>query len=213
MIAARQIAFGRGGRRLPYDAEVEYLESTGTQYIDTGWLPTLDSSFDTEMLVTDYASNPQVGCKGGGAVYNLHWSSYGLQIKYYMGLSGKADHLYGYFRNVSQGVKRKYSYDGLTGNCVMDQKTYKAFVLDGVPNLSFFLCAVNGSGKPSLYVKGKTYSFKAYEGGVIVCDCIPVRKGNVGYMYDRVSGQLFGNSGTGAFIIGPDAASANRGGV
>ena len=43
MIAARQIAFGKAaGKRLPYDAEVEYLESTGTQYIDTGWLPTLD---------------------------------------------------------------------------------------------------------------------------------------------------------------------------
>lgn len=26
----------------------------------------------------------------------------------------------------------------------------------------------------------------------------------VGYMYDRVSGELFGNAGTGAFVIGPD---------
>ena len=33
---------------------------------------------------------------------------------------------------------------------------------------------------------------------------IPVRKGNVGYMFDRVSGKLFGNKGTGAFVIGPD---------
>ena len=37
-----------------------------------------------------------------------------------------------------------------------------------------------------------------------VLDLIPVRKGNIGYMYDRVSGQLFGNQGTGAFIIGND---------
>ena len=39
-------------------------------------------------------------------------------------------------------------------------------------------------------------------------DFIPVRVGSganaVGYMYDRVSGQLFGNAGTGAFVIGPD---------
>ena len=28
------------GKRLPYDAELEYLESTGTQYIDTGVVPT-----------------------------------------------------------------------------------------------------------------------------------------------------------------------------
>ena len=35
-------------------------------------------------------------------------------------------------------------------------------------------------------------------------DLLPVRKGNIGYMYDRVSGELFGNAGTGDFIIGPD---------
>ena len=38
---------------------------------------------------------------------------------------------------------------------------------------------------------------------------IPVRFTNEdgvseGAMYDKVSGQLFGNSGTGAFVIGPD---------
>jgi hypothetical protein len=31
-----------------------------------------------------------------------------------------------------------------------------------------------------------------------------VRKGNVGYMYDRVSWQIFGNAGTGAFLYGND---------
>ena len=35
-------------------------------------------------------------------------------------------------------------------------------------------------------------------------DFLPVRVVTVGYMYDRVSGQFFGNAGTGAFIIGPD---------
>jgi hypothetical protein len=40
--------------------------------------------------------------------------------------------------------------------------------------------------------------------GTIVRDFIPVRKGDVGYMYDRVSGQLFGNAGTGAFVLGSD---------
>jgi hypothetical protein len=35
-------------------------------------------------------------------------------------------------------------------------------------------------------------------------DFIPVRKGTTGYMYDKVSGQLFGNSGSGNFILGPD---------
>ena len=35
MLAARQ-GIGRGGKRLPFDSEVEYLESTGMQLIDAG---------------------------------------------------------------------------------------------------------------------------------------------------------------------------------
>ena len=48
------------------------------------------------------------------------------------------------------------------------------------------------------------YSIKIWDNNILVRDLIPVRKGNIGYMYDRVSGQLFGNQGTGDFVIGPD---------
>lgn len=41
--------------------------------------------------------------------------------------------------------------------------------------------------------------------GSIIRDMIPVRKGNIGYMYDKVSGRIFGNvHTTGYAIIGPD---------
>jgi hypothetical protein len=33
---------------------------------------------------------------------------------------------------------------------------------------------------------------------------VPVKDNGVGYMYDKVSGQLFGNAGTGSFILGND---------
>jgi hypothetical protein len=52
--------------------------------------------------------------------------------------------------------------------------------------------------------EGKYFSFKVFRNDVLVRDMIPVRVGNVGYLYDKVSGQLFGNSGTGNFILGPD---------
>ena len=55
----------------------------------------------------------------------------------------------------------------------------------------------------------KITSSKIYIDGVIARDFIPVRFTNEqgvseGAMYDRVSGQLFRNSGTGAFTVGPD---------
>ena len=57
---------------------------------------------------------------------------------------------------------------------------------------------------------GVFYSWKEITpDGVEVIDLIPVRfineRGETeGAFYDKVSGQLFGNAGTGAFIIGPD---------
>lgn len=48
------------------------------------------------------------------------------------------------------------------------------------------------------------YGFKFYEYNNLIMDLIPVRIGDIGYMYDKVSGKLFGNEGTGEFILGPD---------
>ena len=50
----------------------------------------------------------------------------------------------------------------------------------------------------------RIYSWSVREGNALVRDFIPVRKGTVGYLYDRVSGKLFGNAGTGDFVVGLD---------
>ena len=50
----------------------------------------------------------------------------------------------------------------------------------------------------------KIFSFKIRDNGVLLRDFIPVRVGNDGYMYDNVSRTLFGNIGTGNFILGQD---------
>lgn len=50
----------------------------------------------------------------------------------------------------------------------------------------------------------KLHSFKWVKSGITIFDLTPVRIENEGYMYDKVSGKLFGNSGTGKFILGPD---------
>ena len=58
----------------------------------------------------------------------------------------------------------------------------------------------------TIFAKGsmKCYYLKLWDNGVLVRDMVPVRVGQVGYMYDRVSNTLFGNAGTGDFVLGPD---------
>ena len=43
-----------------------------------------------------------------------------------------------------------------------------------------------------------------YINNIVVRNFVPVRVENVGYMYDTVSRRLFGNIGTGNFILGSD---------
>ena len=61
-----------------------------------------------------------------------------------------------------------------------------------------------GGGANQTTDKLRIYSVQFIDNDEVILDLIPVRVGQVGYMYDKVSGQLFGNSGTGNFILGND---------
>ena len=56
----------------------------------------------------------------------------------------------------------------------------------------------------SFQSNARLYSAIIKDGDTVVFDAIPVRVGTTGYLYDKISGQLFGNAGTGSFILGPD---------
>ena len=72
------------------------------------------------------------------------------------------------------------------------------------PSVSLCLFAVNSNGNVGNQMTGRIYRWRYWEGGVLKQDFYPVRVGEDGYMYDKVSGVLFSNQGTGEFIIGPD---------
>jgi hypothetical protein len=209
MIASKQIAFGGGGKRKPYDAEIEYLESTGTQWIDTGVIATENTRVKAT-LMTLSTNNKNwfggqingVGASARGFCFNAFNSK---KVEYVFGNSGwcKLD--------ISDSVGRIFTVDFSKGGVVIDGITvstpsYTTFNQQTAP-IAIFV-RVDGSG----YINGRLYALQIYQNGVLVRDLIPVRVGNVGYMYDRVSGQLFGNAGTGEFVLGPDAVSVNGGG-
>jgi len=56
---------------------------------------------------------------------------------------------------------------------------------------------------------GRIGFFQIFHNGILLRDFLPVKFSNEqgvseGAMYDCVSGQLFRNAGTGAFVVGPD---------
>lgn len=91
---------------------------------------------------------------------------------------------------------------------IMDQDFYS---LDGNTFYTFAPSNFNTNLPITLFGRnsdaafnGKIFYAKITDIDDTLYDLIPVRVGTVGYMYDRVSGQLFGNLGTGDFILGPD---------
>ena len=196
MLGARTGAWS--GKPLPYDAEVEYLESTGTQYIDTEIIATENTRVKATLMTlsTDNKNwfGGQVLPVNNGFVFN----SYSVdKLEYCFGSGGwvrvGVPNILGRIFTVDFGK------DGLVidGNTV-STPSYTTFAQQSAP---IAICIRAGG---TADINGRLYALQIYQNGVLVRDFIPVRVVTVGYMYDRVSGQLFGNSSTGAFIVGPD---------
>ena len=196
---------------LPFDAEVEYLESTGTQYINTGILPNGGTDFELCMFTRRDVNQNAFGSRNaasglpawgliahgtGNWSINQLGSTWNQQFPRDVG----AVHTYA-FRN---GVAL---YDGEpkgenSGNV---QVNYPA---------TLFAYNSRGAIRPEA-VQCVLYC-KIWQDGVLVRDFIPVRVGTTGAMYDKrgVGGMngdgsprndgMYFNRGTGNFGYGND---------
>ena len=185
---------------LPYDAEVKYLESTGKPYISTMLIPTrVHVGLKPIGEAKPPYSNAYFGVNNGGSRTTglVSETKDTLKALNYYRNSVEFSALWGEFHSVCFD-RDTVSVDGETKALVTDfSKTDDAIKSFGL--FDFPRRATNSSPKSAI-----SYC-KMWDGeDNLMADFIPVRVGTVGYMYDRVSGQLFGNAGTGAFVIGPD---------
>jgi hypothetical protein len=190
-----------------YEAEVEYLESTGTQWIDTGVKPDNTYTFDCEVAVTqDNYNCIYWGTRNSGNSMSENNQCYLNSNGVYPGTDYSAIHLYStnkdvssnWSSNITPSINTMYEFTGMTVVSTMNPMIYPitlfAFNMIGDINAEVGKCRIG--------------YWKCYSNGQIVRDFIPVRIGTTGYMYDNVSRQLFANAGTGRFVLGNDVANA-----
>ena len=190
------------GKRLPYDAEVEYLESTGTQYIDTGVKPSNDlrTKFRAAYTHTPIENNSTIfGSRSTASSNDRYWLNY--DSKFEVG--------YGSYYNtgvtVSPGEMFDVDFNYIENGDHKFKINDSVFTYSGTPNTTIGIILFGRIvGAQVTRCSSRFYSAQFFRNGVLVRDFIPVRKGTVGYLYDRVSGKLFGNAGTGAFSYGSD---------
>lgn len=189
-----------GGKPLPYDSVVEYLESTGVEKIITNFYVdnTIEFEYSYKTLKSNLQNSLVFAFKSNATCFGLFISTV-TRLGYYIGSKNVRN--MNYTHNIMVTVRGKqgklYDITDGTERLLCDISNYGTFVSD--TPLSFF----NNNNDNTTQQGYVFYGFKAHT-NIGSIDLIPVRVGQVGYMYDRVSGQLFSNAGTGAFIVGND---------
>lgn len=199
---------------LPYDAEVEYLESTGTQYINTGILPNTNLSYSLRIKRTSSSSTDQIpfGSRNSNYYGFVVWTNtssgkgYAFHYCYGSGKDQREDSGWVYTGNIIDSFhtidvnNQSISVDGVIRYTWTQHAS--TLVTSTIP-LYLFALRDNQSIDSRIFV-GRIAFAKIYLSDVLVRDFIPVRVRQIGYMYDRVSGELFGNIGSGSFTLGQD---------
>lgn len=187
----------------PYDAEVEYIATDGRAYIDTGIYVKQTTTFS----LTFYIPNTY---ESGIWIFGTRNSSSAGQMAVQLDYpSGRT--------NWRFGNQNSYNSIFSSGTCTFsnmdiprvlkyDNKSITANANNFSGSYSFLIFALNISGAASSCGDGIRFlGGQIYDNGTLVRDFITVRVGQVGYLYDRVTKQLFGNLRENqAFYIGND---------
>ncbi len=181
--------------------ELEYIESTGTQYIDTGYIMTSDvveygislvgknSVISTSLFGSETNTNPKYSgvifgsllyIGGSGAIAPFTWADdkNDIVVKTTSATSGTLTH---------NGVENSFTYTG------------------GVQKTESIALFGNKKGEIIQLSSIKVKHFYIKDNGTLVRNLIPAKRNSdsVVGMYDTVSGTFFTNAGTGSFIAGP----------
>ncbi len=181
--------------------QLEYIESTGTQYIDTGIKTSLDTELEAKINFSAVSSQMLWGNNSG--------SNSGRITTYF------ASNAICRFGNVAQTVNLVSVISAGTDYVIKQNKN--GIYRDGTAVLSYSASG-DFESDTSMYIgSARGTSAAGFSGllktaiirknGVVVFNGVPAKNSsNVVGMYDLVSGQFFTNQGNGDFTAGPPVA-------
>lgn len=214
MNVSRRRYMGEKGGSIPYQ-RIEYLESDGNSYIDTQIAFTDGFSWEVKFsnLISYYGNIVHVlfGGRTSTIRTTILFKSNNLDYGAVVNIAGYQDSTTPFrIGNISNGEHIiKFSASGNYGNLWLDNELvynnvrFYGQYISGT-TMSVFADHFGGSDYREISKDAKLYYLKLWQGQTLVGDFIPVRIGTTGYLYDQVSGELFGNLGSGNFILGPD---------
>jgi len=192
--------------------ELEYIRSSGTQFMDLGFPPSTTLRLDIDVNVTTLPQGNGsyfcfFGCyervAGGYVQFRVTVrNNSGVTILGFVYGSGYFD-----ANNHLTAGRHRICFDAANRQASCDDETIS---LTGAAspaftkNLNLLLFASNNAGRADDFCSVDLHSCQAYNQNVLIRDLVPCKdpSGTVG-LYDLVNNAFYGNNGTGEFAAGP----------
>lgn len=194
--------FFAGPRRVKFPngyKQLEYIQSSGTHYIDTGFKPNNNTRV---VMDSEFLEKPSGNTALFGARTSANNKNYALLfISSYF----RSDYNTSYTQTWSISAKNRRIYDKnkQTTRIDGDNQSYSNANFQTDYNLALF--AINAAGTVQRLASMRLFSCKVYDNDTLIRDFIPCKNdaGAIG-LYDLVNSKFYTNAGTGVFIAGPE---------
>lgn len=186
--------------------QLEYIQSSGTQYINSGYAPSQNTRVvaDVQLMEQTTATVAFFGVRDTAAANSpnkfIAWSMT-------TGQSIRSDY-FGTSSNPTSSISvvgKRITIDKNRNICSFGETVLTNTVATGQCKNNMFLFAENDEGKANYFGSIKLYSCQVYDNDNLIRDFTPCinSDGAVG-LYDMVGAQFYGNAGSGTFTAGPD---------
>lgn len=186
---------------------IEYLESTGTQYIDTGYkLQTENIKMEIRFVKLDYDSGAIIGTSNTRQDSNWFTIYFNTSsFLYAIGTTSSGQKSFSLYTltDVKLETFSNHSFISTVNGNITNGTWNGSFLVTTMGNVLLYSMPY-GTGHATWNLSARIYSAKIYDNDILVRDMVPVLDSDgIPCMYDKVTNQIFYNNGTGQFIAGP----------
>lgn len=185
--------------------KLEYIQSSGTQYINTGFVPDQNTRVVMDIQPLN-VSQTQMWCAfgaRGSTFFELYKASTGnMNLTFLWGSA------YSQYFSIDYTTRHTMEINKNTANVDGTNITYTASTFS--VGYALYLLADNNAGTANSISSAKLYSCRIYDNGTLVRDFIPCQNasGVVG-LWDDGNSTFYANAGTGTFTAGPVAVGTH----
>lgn len=187
--------------------QIQYIQSSGTQYINTGFAP---KATTRTIMKADVTAVSEFSAFFGTRNANSQTASQ----SYLAAASSSTQYRSDYFGSaLSIDVNttvRMITVDKNKNVCMFNNDTITNRSSVASASTNMFLLALNNIGSAKYFLSAKLYSCDIYDNDVLIRSFVPCKNtSNVVGLYDIVNGVFYQNAGSGSFIAGPDIIVGN----